>query len=138
MKKMFSVVLLTLSMLLPILLIASVHAGSNYLIVPLKPLSDRNVFYGGAVLDVKFKLYDPQGALVTDATATLEVDGAPAVGRGQFNTGDSFTIQGRNYVFKLDTGPLSAGFGSPLHTLTITASVGGNEVASASFTVALH
>ncbi len=130
--------MLTLSVLLPALLIASVQAQSGYLIVPLKPLSDRNVFYGGSVLDVKFKLFDPQGALVTDATATLMVDGSPAMGRGQFNTGDLFTIQGRNYVFKLDTAPLSAGFGSPLHTLTITAWVDGEEVATASFMIALH
>lgn len=114
------------------------QATNGYMIVPLKPLSDRNVFYGGSVLDVKFKLFDPQGALVTDATAILLVDGAPAVGRGQFNTGDSFTIQGQNYVFKLDTGPLSAGFGSPLHNLTIVASVGGMAVAMESFFIALH
>ncbi len=139
MKKAFSVVMMTLSVLLPALLIASVQAqSSSYLIVPLKPLSDRNVFYGGSVLDVKFKLYSPQGALVTDATATLWVDGEPAVGRGQFNTVNFFTIQGQNYVFKLDTAPLSAGFGSPLHTLTIMASVGSMEVATASFSIALH
>ncbi len=112
--------------------------SNGYLIVPLKPISDRNVFYGGSVIDVKFKLLDPNGALVTSAAATLLVDEEPAVGRGQFNTGNFFTIQGQNYVFKLDTSPLSAGFGSPIHTLTIVASVGGNEVAEASFTIALH
>ncbi len=137
MKKMRLAVLLLPLMLLVIASLSSVNAAA-YLIVPLKPLSDRNVFYGGSVLDVKFKLLDPQGALVTDATATLWVDGSPAVGRGQFNTGNFFTIQGQNYVFKLDTAPLSAGFGSPLHTLTIVASVGGSEVATASFSIALH
>ncbi len=120
------------------LLLGTARATNGYLIVPLKPLSDRNVFYGGSVLDVKFKLFNPQGALVTDASAILLVDDDPAVGRGQFNDGDAFTIQGQNYVFKLDTSPLSAGFGSPLHNLTIIASVGGAEVAAASFFVALH
>lgn len=139
MKKMHLAVLLLPLMLLAIVSLSSVHAvASTYLIVPLKPISDRNVFYGGSVLDVKFKLLNPQGALVTDASATLLVDGSPAVGRGQFNTGNFFTIQGQNYVFKLDTSPLDAGFGSPLHTLTITASVGGTEVATASFDIALH
>ncbi len=138
MKKIPSAVLLLSFILLPILLLSTVQAASTYLIVPLKPLSNRNVFYGGAVIDVKFKLLSPQGALVTDATAILLVDGAPAAGRGQFNTGDSFKIQGQNYIFKLDTGPLSAGFGSPLHTLTIEASVGGQVVATASFEIALH
>lgn len=130
------------ALLLPLALLVVASMGSvnaaSYLIVPLKPLSDRNVFYGGSVLDVKFKLFDPQGALVTDAIATLWVDGSPAMGRGQFNTGNFFTIQGQNYIFKLDTGPLSAGFGSPLHILTIKAMVGGEEVATASFSIALH
>lgn len=139
MKKMRLAVLLLPLMFIVIASLSSVHAvAASYLIVPLRPLSNRNVFYGGSVLDVKFQLLDPQGALVTDATATLWVDGSPAVGRGQFNTGNSFTIQGQTYVFKLDTSPLSAGFGSPLHTLTIMASVGGTEVATASFNIALH
>lgn len=138
MKKKYSVVILLPLLLLSFSLLSFAQVTSGYLIVPLKPLSDRNVFYGGSVLDVKFKLLDPQGALVTDATATLTVDGAPATSRGQLNTGDLFTIQGQNYVYKLDTAPLSAGFGSPLHTLTITAYVNGVEVATASFDVALH
>ncbi len=139
MKKIQSAIALLCTLFVATLFLSSAQAiASTYLIVPLKPLSDRNVFYGGSVLDVKFKLLNPQGALVTDATAILLVDGAPAVGRGQFNTGDSFTIQGQNYVFKLDTSPLSAGFGSPLHELTIIASVSGQEVATASFNIALH
>lgn len=139
MKKILLAAVLLPLVLLPLSVLGSVQGiASGYTIVPLKPISDRNVFYGGSVIDVKFKLLDPQGALVTDATATLWVDGSPAVGRGQFNTGNFFTIQGQNYVFKLDTSPLSAGFGSPLHTLTIVASVGGEEVATASFTIALH
>ncbi len=123
---------------LSVLFVSAANASSAYTIVALRPLDNRNVFYGGSVLDVKFKLFDPQGALVTDATAILLVDGAPAVGRGSFNVGDSFTIQNQNYIFKLDTSPLSAGFGSPLHTLTIIVSVGGTEVATASFGIALH
>ncbi len=136
-NKLLTIVFLSVASL-SVLFAGLANGAGSYLIVPLKPLSDRNVFYGGSVLDVKFKLFDPQGALVTSATAVLLVDGAPAVGRGSFNVGDTFTIQNQNYVFKLDTSPLSAGFGSPLHKLTIIASVGGTEVATADFTVALH
>ncbi len=121
-----------------VLFMSAAKGTTGYMIVPLRPLDNRNIFYGGSVIDVKFKLLNAEGNLVTDATATLLVDGAPAVGRGSFNEGDFFTIQNQNYIFKLDTSPLSAGFGSPLHTLTITASVGGTEVATASFGIALH
>ncbi len=86
---------------------------------------------------MKFKLFDG-ATLVTDATATLMVDGAPATGRGQFNTDNFFVIKNQNYVFKLDTRPLSAGFGSPLHTLTIAAMVDGEQVATISTSIALH
>ncbi len=126
-----------LSLLLPVLLVSSVRGSNGFQIVPLPPISDRNVFYGGSVIDVKFKLLDSQGNVVTNAVATLWVDGAPAIGRGQFNTGNMFTIQGQNYVFKLDTKPLSAGPGSPLHTITIMVTV-DSETLSQSFNVALH
>lgn len=126
-----------LSLLLPVLLVSSVRGSDGFQIVPLPPISDRNVFYGGSVIDVKFKLLDSQGNVVTNAVATLWVDGAPAIGRGQFNTGNMFTIQGQNYVFKLDTKPLSAGPGSPLHTITIMVTV-DSETLSQSFNVALH
>ncbi len=126
-----------LTIFLPLVVISSVRATNGFQIVPLPPISDRNVFYGGSVMDVKFKLLDSQGNVVTNAVATLWVDGAPAVGRGQFNTGNMFTIQGQNYVFKLDTKPLSAGPGSPLHTITIMVTV-DSETLSQSFNVALH
>ncbi len=129
--------LVCFSLLLPVILVSSVRGSNGFQIVPLPPISNRNVFYGGSVLDVKFRLLDSQGNVVTNAAATLWVDGAPAVGRGQFNTGKMFTIQGQNYVFKLDTAPLSAGPGSPLHTITIMVTV-DSETLSQSFNVALH
>ncbi len=135
MKKIASVLLLC-SFLVPLFLIASAQA-QVYTIQLLDPVSNRNIFYGGAVIDVKFKLFK-DGTLFTDATATLLVDGAAAMGRGQFNTGNVFTIKNQNYVFKLDTRPLSAGFGSPLHILTIVVTVGGEEVATTSTSIALH
>ncbi len=135
MKKITSTLLLCI-FLMPLFLFTSVHA-QGYTIQLLNPIGNRNIFYGGAVVDVKFKLFN-DGTLVTDAVATLTVDGAPAMGRGQFNTGDFFTIQNQNYVFKLDTRPLSAGFGSPLHTLTINVMVGGVQVATTSTSIALH
>ncbi len=135
-KKIFAIAFLTV-LLVPMMFLSLAQAA-DYEIVALRPLNNRNVFYGGSVLDVKFQLLDPQGNLVKTATAELLVDGSSAIGRGQFNTGDMFTIQGQTYVFKLDTAPLSAGFGSPLHTLTINAYVDSALVATASFDVALH
>ncbi len=134
--KKIAIALLLCSLLVPVFLAAAVQA-QGYTIQLLNPIGNRNIFYGGAVIDVKFKLFN-DGTLVTDATATLSVDGAPATGRGQFNTDNFFTIQNQNYVFKLDTRPLSAGFGSPLHTLTIVVSVGGEQVATISTSIALH
>ncbi len=128
---------LFVSLMLPMLFVGFARGTSGFQIVPLPPISDRNVFYGGSVMDVKFKLLDAQGNVVTDASATIWVDGEPGVGRGQFNTGNMFTIQGQNYVFKLDTKPLSAGPGSPLHTITIMVTVDSAEL-SQSFMVALH
>ncbi len=135
MKKTVSALLLC-SFLVPLFLAVSAEA-QGYTIQLLDPVSNRNVFYGGAVIDVKFKLFNG-ATLVTDATATLWVDGAKAMGRGQFNTDNFFTIKNQNYVFKLDTRLLSAGFGSPLHTLTIVVTVGGVEVATTSTGIALH
>ncbi len=138
MRKIASALLLC-SLLVPLFLVASAHAAKypTYTIMLLDPISNRNIFYGGAVVDVKFQLF-LGSSLITDATATLTVDGAPAVGRGQFNTGDNFAIKNQNYVFKLDTRPLSAGFGSPLHILTINVYVGGDLVATTSTGIALH
>ncbi len=135
MKKIASALLLC-ALLVPMFLVASAHAAT-YTIVLLDPIGNRNIFYGGAVIDVKFQLF-LGSSLITDATATLTVDGAPAVGRGQFNMDNFFAIKNQNYVFKLDTKPLSAGFGSPLHVLVITASVDGEIVATASTSIALH
>ncbi len=135
MKKTVSALLLCL-FLVPLSLAATAQA-QGYTIQLLDPVSNRNIFYGGAVIDVKFKLFNGE-TLVTDATATLTVDGAPAMGRGSFNTGNFFVIKNQNYVFKLDTRPLSAGFGSPLHTLTIVAMVDGAQVATVSTSIALH
>lgn len=130
-------VLVFLSLALPMILVGLVQGSNGFQIVALPPISDRNVFYGGSVLDVKFKLLDSQGNIVTDASATIWVDGTPGMGRGQFNTGNMFTIQGQNYVFKLDTKPLSAGTGSPLHNITIAVTVDSTTLAE-SFFVALH
>jgi hypothetical protein len=121
-----------------VLLVGFAQAAAAYTIVLQDPASNRNVFYGGSVMAVKFQLLDPSGAVTTTPTAVLLVDGQPAVARGSLNSGNSFAVQQQGYVFKLDTKPLSAGFGSPLHTLTINVYVGNTLVATTSFTVALH
>ncbi len=128
MKKIASALLLC-SLLVPIFLVASAHA-ETYTIVLLDPISNRNVFYGGSVIDVKFKLLDSAGNLVTDATARLWIGNTntQAMGRGQFNTDNFFAIKNQNYVFKLDTRPLPAGVGSNPTTLIITVTVGQTQV----------
>ncbi len=134
MKKIVPALLLC-SVLVLVFMVSSVHA-QGLTIQLMNPIGNRNIFYGGAVIDVKFKLFD-DGVLVTNAVATLTVDGAAATGRGQFNSGNFFTIQNQNYVFKLETRQLDAGFGSSPHTLKITVTVGG-ETITESTTISLH
>ncbi len=138
MKKIVSAVLLC-AFLMPLFMAATAQAQTGYTIELLKPIGNRNIFYGGAVIDVKFKLFN-DGTLVTDATATLWInnDQTPATGRGQFNTGNFFTIQNQNYIFKLDSSPLPAGFGSTPTTLIIIVTVDGEQVATTSTTISLH
>ncbi len=90
-------------------------------------------------MDVKFKLFN-DGTLVTDAPATLWINNlqTKAMGRGQFNSDNFFTVQNQNYIFKLDTRPLPAGFGSTPTTLIIIVTVGGVQVATTSTTISLH
>ncbi len=128
------------SLLVPMFIVAFAHAQPEWTIMLLNPISNRNVFYGGAVIDVKFKLFNPEGTLVTDATPTLWIGdtSTPATERGQFNTGNFFDIKNQNYVFKLDTRPLPAGFGSTPTTLIVVVTVGGEEVATTSTSIALH
>jgi hypothetical protein len=64
---------------------------------------------------VKFQLHDARGALVTNAVATLTVDGSPAVSGGT-DAGNRFTFSGAWYVFTLKTTALAAGD----HLLQIT------------------
>lgn len=103
------------------------------------PVSDRNVFYGGSVMPVKFQLTDSSGTPITTATAVLLVDGQPATATGQKNTGDAFALQGNTYVYKLDTKPLAAGPGSPSHTLEIVITLeGGATFTETIGPIALH
>lgn len=137
MRKILILALL-LSIALPTILVASVQAAeTTYTISALSPISNRNVFYGGSVIDVKFQLLDSSGNKVTTATATLWIDGDPAVGRGQFNTGNTFTLQQKTYVFKWDTSPITAGPGTPSHTLTIKVTIDATKL-SQDFPIALH
>jgi hypothetical protein len=105
----------------------------------LSPVSNRNVFYGGSVMPVKFQLTDSSGNPITTATATIFVDGQPGTATGQKNTGNTFALQGDTYVFKLDTKPLAAGPGSPSHTITMVITlVDGTVLTESTGPFALH
>lgn len=133
---------LCLAAMVAIPALAAVQASaqpSDVNFVLLAPVSDRNVFYGGSVMPVKFQLTDSSGNPITDATAILLVDGQPATATGQKNTGDAFALQGHTYVYKLDTKPLAAGPGSPSHTLEIVVTLAdGTSFTETVGPIALH
>ncbi len=138
MKKIISAALIFSMILLSVWCLGLVQAvPTTYTIVPLPPLSNRNVFYGGSAMDIKFQLVDSSGNLVTDATATLTVNGAPAIGSGPSKGTSSFDLQQNTYVFKLATRSYPAGTGSGLNILVITAKIGTTTV-TAEFDVAFH
>ncbi len=114
------------------------RADSGYQLVPLAPIADRTLFYGGSVLPVQFMILDSSGNAVTTATATIWVNGAPGTSVGHLKTdGNNFRLDGVVYIYNLNTKPLPAGPGSPTSTVTIDAMVGTTTL-TASFTFNLH
>ncbi|HYM51698.1 MAG TPA: HYR domain-containing protein, partial [Candidatus Limnocylindrales bacterium] len=74
----------------------------------MKPLVEAGSYALGHMIPVKFRLLDANGNLITNAVATLTVDGAAAVSAGG-NVGNTFTWDGTQYIFSLSTTGLSAG-----------------------------
>ncbi len=99
---------------------------NGYTLTAMTPISIRTDFYGGATIPVKFMLTDQNGNVVTDAQATIWVNGAAGTASGNSNSGNSFRFDPSSmlYIYNLNTKPYPAGPGSPTSTITIKAVVG--------------
>ena len=77
--------------------------------VPLPPISNRDFFYGGSDIPVKFQLFDLDGKIIDTVSATLFVDGLPATPEpGSSGNTFAFDAKNRQYLYILNTKPLSA------------------------------
>src|SRR5512136_1843551 len=103
---------------------------NGYTFTALSPISIRTDFYGGATIPVKFMLTDQDGNVVTDAQATIWVNGAAGTASGNSNSGNSFRFDpsAMLYIYNLNTKPYPAGPGSPTSTITIKIVVGGTTL----------
>jgi hypothetical protein len=112
--------------------------ANGYTLTALSPISIRTDFYGGATIPVKFTLTDQNGNIVSDAQATIWVNGAAGTASGNSNSGNSFRYDttAMMYIYNLNTKPYPAGPGSPTSTITIKAIVGDTTLME-SFVVSL-
>jgi len=94
------------------------------------PISKRTDFYGGAVIPLKFQLFDSNGKTISDATATVWVNGEPGTSSGHANMGNMFRydVKAEMYIYNLNTKPLPAGPGSAPSTITINVVVGSTTL----------
>lgn len=83
---------------------------------PLPPLARSLSIDAHATVPVAFTLLDAYGRVVPGATATLAVDGRPAV-PGRADNGDAFRFHGNRYQYNLDL--RAQGATGPALTLTI-------------------
>jgi len=140
MKAKLLVMALGVAMVLPATLFFSfpVRADAGMQLVVLPPISKRTDFYGGAVIPLKFQLFDSNGMVISDATGTAWVNGTPATTVGHANVGNMFRFDPKSdlYIYNLNTKPLPAGPGSPPSTIEIMVVAGGTTMME-SFTVTL-
>ncbi len=73
--------------------------------VAVAPISNRTFFYGGSTMPVKFQLLDSSGNIISTATATIWVNGAPGTTNGGANTGNNFRFDPSSglYIYNLST-----------------------------------
>ena len=122
----------------PGLLATQAKADSTVTYVAMPPISKRTDFYGGAVIPVKFMLLDGNGQPISDAQATIWVNGAPGTSAGHANMGNTFRfdMKSMTYIYNLNTKPLPAGPGSPPSTITVMV-VSGTTTLTENFVVTL-
>ena len=133
-----SIAMITVMMLGSVIILGTSHVHAqatcvnNLCLTPLPPIANRNDFYGGSTIPVKFQLTDTAGHPVSTATATISVDGASPLPP---NTGNTFSYSASDqvYHYNLSTKPYSAGPGSPSHTITITVNGGPSETFTVTF-----
>jgi len=70
--------------------IVTLQEVGGYEMVVQPPISTMTDFYGGATIPVKFQLLDENGNIVSDATATLWVNGNAATASGRSDSGNTF------------------------------------------------
>lgn len=100
---------------------SSTTESSEYLFVPLPPISLKYEFQSGSVIPLKFHLFDPSGAPVKDAHAWIIVNDEPGRSPGNANHYNEFRTTGATYSFNFDTKPYSEEPGC--HDLRITIEV---------------
>lgn len=73
--------------------------------------ADKSTNKQGSAIPVKFQLFDASGNPVSTATATITVDGNAATSTGSSSTGNYFRYDptSQQYIFNLNTKPLSVG-----------------------------
>jgi len=98
--------------------------SSEYLFVPLPPISLKDEFQSGSIIPLKFHLFDPSGAPVNNAHAWIIVNDEPGRSPGNANHFNEFRTTGATYSFNFDTKPYSSGLGTIDLELTIEVMIG--------------
>jgi len=108
-------------------------ADTTFTFVPVAPISNRTFFYGGSTMPVKFELLDSSGNVVSNATATIWVNGQPGTTNGNANAGNNFRFDSSSglYIYNLSTKDLPV---PGPNTITIMVSDGTSH----SFVVTFH
>lgn len=105
----FRLPLLAVSLLLALTMLVAipVRASDVFTFVPLPPISNRDFFYGGSTMPIKFQLFDSDGNIISTATAIIIVNGQPGT-PGKSSTGNMFTFDpsSQQYMYHLNTKPL--------------------------------
>ncbi len=85
-------------------LLGTTHVYADSLVL-VSPTSTRTFFYGGSTMPIKFQLFDSGGNIVSTATATIWVNGAPGTTNGGANTGNNFRFDPSSqlYIYNLST-----------------------------------
>ncbi len=115
----------------------AVMAQATLDITLMHPVEGRTFWYGGAGMPVVV-LLTMDGNAVTDASATIWVNGVAGTGPGKAMDANNFMNLGDGlYQFNLETKPYPAGPGSAPIMVEVMASAGGMS-ASLEFNMILH
>ncbi len=98
------------------------RGGDPLNVTILPPVSNRDSWYGGAVMPIKILVTDPDdNSSIENANVTLWVNDLAATGPGKSMMNNTFVdLGGGYYQYNLETKPYPAGPGSPKIEITIT------------------